>query len=522
MTGKNYFFSTFNTLLLLACLLLQVKGYAQPACTATSISTFAPATGPEGALVTITGQGFSLGAGTTAVQFNGINAVFRAVSDTQIKATVPAGYTTGDIVVITNGCSATRPGFTLLSSVCAPDIYISELYDANGGSYGVIELYNPADTDLVFNGRYVLERYGTIGDDQPSNNYVLVLPGVIASQTTYQVISNNGSPVTCGGTRDASMGSGINASDQFKLRKDGEVIDVANAPGNIGYTVKRRPNVIAPKVAQTNADWIFTSNTCDDIGDHNPGTPPDTNPRITDEPDSIVLCDMQPTVTFSVTISNTAGATYQWKTVNASGAWVNVSGAGFSGATTRTLTVTVPAPPHTSQYYCVITTPNCVLISDAAQLTVSGRPQATFAVSDINCTTNTGTITLTPTPASGAGLTYSLNGGTFQASATFTNVAGGTHTVTVKNADGCTTAIIGIQITIPAIPVTTIAPIVLPDCINLNGILTITAPLGAAYEYSTDGTNFQAGLIFNLPAGSYSITVKNILTGCTSVSGPYV
>ena len=81
MTGKNYFFSTFNTLLLLACLLLQVKGYAQPACTATSISTFTPATGPEGALVTITGQGFSLGAGTTAVQFNGINAVFRAVSD---------------------------------------------------------------------------------------------------------------------------------------------------------------------------------------------------------------------------------------------------------------------------------------------------------------------------------------------------------------------------------------------------------------------------------------------------------
>jgi hypothetical protein len=48
---------------------------------------------------------------------------------------------------------------------------------------------------------------------------------------------------------------------------------------------------------------------------------------------------------------------------------------------------------------------------------------------------NTGTITVT---ASGStGLTYSINGSTFQAGNVFSNVAPGNYTVTVKNANGC-------------------------------------------------------------------------------------
>lgn len=47
--------------------------------------------------------------GTTSVQFNGTSAVFTVVSDTEITATVPAGATTGSIVV-------TTPSATLESS----------------------------------------------------------------------------------------------------------------------------------------------------------------------------------------------------------------------------------------------------------------------------------------------------------------------------------------------------------------------------------------------------------------------
>ena len=527
MTGKNYFFSMlFFAIALLGSLLAPTTATAQAICTSTTIINFLPVTGPQGTVVTINGAGFSLGTGTTSVQFNGISAAFTAVSDTQLKATVPAGNTTGTITVITNGCRSVRSGFTLLTTSCTPqDIYISELYDRDGGSYGIIELYNPsATTPVVMNGQYVLQRYGNIGDPSPSSDYILTLSGTINPQDTYIVSSygsgENGCPTL---HIDENMGNGINGNDQIKLLRDGRVIDVANAPNEVGYSVVRKPNVTAPKVAQSNSDWDFYSDErCDNLGWHDPGNAvPSTPPVFTAQPVNVALCEGQSTATFSVTLSSTTGATYQWKTVNASGAWVNVSGAGFSGATTRTLTVTATAALNNTQYYCVVTTPTCTLISNVALLTVSSAPQATYVAVNASCATNTGTITMTP--VSGNGLTYSLDGGAYQAGTLFTGVAVGPHTVTVKNAEGCTATISNIVITAPVLPTLATATLIQPDCTNANGTITVTAPLSADFEYSIDGTTFQSGLVFNVStAGSYTITVRNTITGCTSVSLPFV
>jgi hypothetical protein len=61
---------------------------------APSIAAFAPADGPVGTEVLITGSDFS---GTTAVTFNDAPASFVVDSNTQIRATVPVGATTGKI-----------------------------------------------------------------------------------------------------------------------------------------------------------------------------------------------------------------------------------------------------------------------------------------------------------------------------------------------------------------------------------------------------------------------------------------
>jgi gliding motility-associated-like protein len=50
---------------------------------------------------------------------------------------------------------------------------------------------------------------------------------------------------------------------------------------------------------------------------------------------------------------------------------------------------------------------------------------------------------------------------------------------------------------------------------QLNGKITITAPLGPNYTYSTDNISFQASPEFNLPPGTYFITVKDNTTGCS-------
>jgi uncharacterized repeat protein (TIGR03803 family) len=69
--------------------------------------TFVHAAGKVGQTGGILGQGFT---GTTSVSLNGIAATFTIVSDTYIKATVPAGATTGYVTV-------TTPTGTLTSNV---------------------------------------------------------------------------------------------------------------------------------------------------------------------------------------------------------------------------------------------------------------------------------------------------------------------------------------------------------------------------------------------------------------------
>ncbi|MEI6519013.1 MAG: IPT/TIG domain-containing protein, partial [bacterium] len=64
-----------------------------------TITSFTPASGLIGTVVTITGTNFI---GATAVKFNGISAAtYTVVSATSITATVPAGATTGNIAVTT-------------------------------------------------------------------------------------------------------------------------------------------------------------------------------------------------------------------------------------------------------------------------------------------------------------------------------------------------------------------------------------------------------------------------------------
>jgi large repetitive protein len=66
--------------------------------------SFVPSTGLVGSQVMIHGAHF---VGTTAVKFNGVSAKFQVLNTGNIKATVPAGATTGPIEVINQGGETT-------------------------------------------------------------------------------------------------------------------------------------------------------------------------------------------------------------------------------------------------------------------------------------------------------------------------------------------------------------------------------------------------------------------------------
>ena len=80
---------------------------------APSISSLSPAVGPIGTSVTINGANFGATQGSSTVTFNGVTATPTNWSSTSIVAAVPAGATTGPVVVTVGSQSSNGSTFTV-------------------------------------------------------------------------------------------------------------------------------------------------------------------------------------------------------------------------------------------------------------------------------------------------------------------------------------------------------------------------------------------------------------------------
>jgi hypothetical protein len=135
-----------------------------------------------------------------------------------------------------------------------------------------------------------------------------------------------------------------------------------------------------------------------------------------------------------------------------------------------------------------------------------------------------GTITATATGGSGT-FTYSLNGGVAQASNVFTDLAGGTFTLTVTDSNGCTATATATLVNPPALVATATSS--QPQCASSNdGSITVTASGGTApYTYSlNDGAGQSSNVFSNLAGGTYAVTVTDangcLVSGAVMLSNP--
>lgn len=83
---------------------------------APNIASLNPSSGQVGQSVTITGSNFGGTQGTSTVTFNGVSAAPSSWSDTSILAPVPAGATSGNVVVTVNGAASNGVAFTVQSA----------------------------------------------------------------------------------------------------------------------------------------------------------------------------------------------------------------------------------------------------------------------------------------------------------------------------------------------------------------------------------------------------------------------
>jgi|GEM_PF-3797290 len=242
-----------------------------------------------------------------------------------------------------------------------------------------------------------------------------------------------------------------------------------------------------------------------------------SNPVVITEPTVITISNVTPTnVTCnggnngSITITASGGTGALQYSIN-NGTSYQASGV-FNSLTAGNYNVKVKDANN-----CIITyAGNPVVITQPAAIVISN-----VAHTNLTCFgVNTGTITITASGGTGA-LQYSINNGaTYQASNIFNNLAAGGYQIRVKDANNCVAIYASNPVFItqpPAIVISSVSRTNVSCFGGNDGSISIVAYGGTGllqYSVNNGVTWTTSNVILNLPAGSYTVIVKDA-SGCT-------
>ena len=161
----------------------------------------------------------------------------------------------------------------------------------------------------------------------------------------------------------------------------------------------------------------------------------------------------------------------------------------------------------------------CSVTSSEVQITHPTSLTASIsAQTNVKCFgDSTGSVTVAGANGT-APYTYAINGGTFANSGTFSSLTAGDYTVTVKDANDCTTTQ-AVSITQPNAALTaSVSAQTNVKCFgDSTGSVTVAGANGTApYTYAINGGTFaNSGTFSSLTAGDYTVTVKDA-NDCTT------
>ena len=355
-------------------------------------------------------------------------------------------------------------------------------YSINGGPYQA----SPVFTGLAAPGSYTIVAQHTSGCTSPTSlPFVVSALPVIPATPTVSVIQPTCTVTTATITVTSPVGAGLEYSIGGVNYQSSPVF--ANLPNTNTYTV------FVKSVDGCIASVPVTVN----------GLPGQAPPVAT-----VVQPDCT-TPTGTITITSPLGAQYIY---------------GIRNAATTILTGPQASPVFTGVIpgtYMVIVQAgngnNCLSVTTVTVNPSAVPAAATANVTEPTCTTPTGTITVTaPT---GADLEYSISGGAYQSSPVFNNLSPANYTIVVRNTvSGCVSDAQPFTVNnVPGLPAMPTLATLQPNCSRPAGSISVLGPLGTDLEYSINGGTYQASPIFpGLAQGSYSIKVRNKLTGCES------
>ncbi|TAF66302.1 MAG: hypothetical protein EAZ58_10370, partial [Flavobacterium sp.] len=228
-----------------------------------------------------------------------------------------------------------------------------------------------------------------------------------------------------------------------------------------------------------------------------------------------IVINSVPTITSTVSNSRCSSGTVALQAIASSGTvqWYTNAIGGSAIATGNTFTT--PLLTTTTTYYVDAIDNGCITNSRTAVVaTVNSLPVVpTFTKTEPTCSTPSGTLVITgPTPLTD--YQFSIDGGTFTSTTTYSNLIPGPHTLEAKL---ITTSCQSGTITVPIAPIptgpTAIASTINPaTCGNNNGSISLGAVTGgtSGFTYSFDGSSFAATLNYSgLAAGDHTLVIKD-------------
>ena len=236
-------------------------------CTPThSFSSMLPTSGPEDTEITVTGTGFT--ASTTA-SFGGVSATVDFIDATTLIVHVPAGAETDMITLTEASCRLQTGTFTIIieeSGMCTSgsgsftDLIISEVFDADTGSYHYIELFNPTNS-IIDLSNYEVE----ITSGGVSQNPHLFPTGNLVAGGTYIIALGSNSSFPCSVVADLENTLNTNlgfdeSGSAITLIKNSVDIDYLDIETEIstnssGFSIFRDSNASGPTTSFNSADW---------------------------------------------------------------------------------------------------------------------------------------------------------------------------------------------------------------------------------------------------------------------------
>lgn len=210
-----------------------------------TITGISPTSGPANSIVTVSGSGFGIAQGTAVIQFNGTTATPFSWSDSTITVPVPAGATTGPVLITDGGSNSNNVAFTVTPGPSISSLSVSSgapgtTVTISGQNFGATQ----GSSVVRFNGlpAAVTSWAGnSIGVTVPggvtTGPVTVTVSGQVSNGVTFTAITAG----TLSGTVSSSAGGSVISGASVQILQNGTVKGSATTTSNGAYSIANLP-----------------------------------------------------------------------------------------------------------------------------------------------------------------------------------------------------------------------------------------------------------------------------------------